>query len=191
VAGCARLAKGNAIGRQSFDLGASNCGHAIWLSDSAGSNQGGVALRRHRDTRLGAKAAELPAFDKQCDPQAATSSVGFLRSRERGVLHEPGLRSFEEIEEHNELIYNSHWRVRNHQFSRAPYDFEKMMADEPLEKYGVRLAEKDFAVDGVPLTRLPENVRRSLGGIMQERHRASNWLIGYDSEDFYEVATDT
>ncbi|MGD0252940.1 MAG: hypothetical protein ABSC01_09620, partial [Verrucomicrobiota bacterium] len=58
-------------------------------------------------------------------------------------------------------------------------------------RFGLKLAEKDIQIAGQPLFKAPENIWRGLGSITQERHRASNWLIGYASEDFYEVTTDT
>jgi hypothetical protein len=53
------------------------------------------------------------------------------------------------------------------------------------------LQDRDLCVGGVPISRAEERAWRTLASITLERHRASNWLIGYASEDFYEVTTDT
>jgi hypothetical protein len=53
------------------------------------------------------------------------------------------------------------------------------------------LKDHDLCVSGVPISGANEADWRALASITPERHRASNWLIGYASDDFYEVATDT
>jgi hypothetical protein len=74
------------------------------------------------------------------------------------------------------------------------YDFESLARKawgEPVLRFGLKLNEKDIQIGGQPLFKAPENIWRTLASIAQERHRASNWLIGYASENFYEVTTDT
>ncbi len=109
-------------------------------------------------------------------------------------MNNPVMLTSERLSEYNEFIYNVHWRVRSHRISMGPYDFESLARKawgEPILRYGLKLAERDIALDGLPLSRVPETAFRGLTSITQERHRASNWLIGYASEDFYEVTTDT
>ncbi len=138
--------------------------------------------------------AELPVFDIQCDPYETAKALGFLLPESETVLAKPSLRSTGELKEYNEFIFNVHWRIRDFSLNRRPYDFESLAKKawgDPVLRHGLKLSEKDIQIEGQPLFKAPENIWRGLGSITQERHRASNWLIGYASEDFYEVTTDT
>jgi hypothetical protein len=137
---------------------------------------------------------ELPGFAEQCDPSGAANSLGFLQPTVSTVLKEPELRSSDDLHEYNEFIYNLHWRVRDFSLNKRSYDFESLARKawgEPVLRHGLLLYERDLCVGGVPISRAEERVWRTLASITQERHRASNWLIGYASEDFYQVTTDT
>lgn len=138
--------------------------------------------------------ADLPDFDKQCDPSGTANSLGFLQPESETVLSKPSLRSSIELNEYNEFIYNVHWRMRHLSRNHGSYDFESLARKawgEPVLRFGLQLIEKDIQIAGQPLSKVPENIWRELSSITQERHRASNWLIGYASENFYEVTTDT
>lgn len=137
---------------------------------------------------------EMLAFEEQCDPSAIANTLGFLQTTSESILASPQLRPSEELHDYNEFIYNVHWRLRDFSLGNRPYDFTSLARKawgEPLIKYGLKLAESDLSVGGAPLSRAAAPQVRSLTSITQERHRASNWLIGYASEDFYEVSTDT
>jgi len=87
-----------------------------------------------------------------------------------------------------------HWRIRDFSLNRRPYDFESLARKawgEPVIRFGLKLCEKDIRIGDDPLFKADEKDWRAVASITQERHRASNWLIGYASEDFYEVTTDT
>lgn len=133
-------------------------------------------------------------MEEQCDPAGAANSLGFLQPTDSTVLSRPELRLAEDLREYNEFIYNLHWRVRDFSLNRRSYDFESLARKawgEPVQRHGLVLQERDLCVGGVPISRTEEPAWRTLASITQERHRASNWLIGYASEDFYEVSTDT
>jgi len=137
---------------------------------------------------------DLPDFDTQCDPSATANALGFLLPESETVLSKPTLRSSDELNEYNEFICNVHWRTRDFSLNHRPYDFESLARKawgEPVLRFGLKLNEKDIQIAGQSLSKAPENIWRGLASITQERHRASNWLIGYASENFYEVTTDT
>lgn len=137
---------------------------------------------------------EMPGFNEQCDPANAANSLGFLQPTASTVLTRPQLRPSEDLKEYNEFIYNLHWRVRDFSLNKRSYDFESLARKawgEPILRHGLVIEERDLCVGGVPISRAAEGDWRTLASITQERHRASNWLIGYASEDFYEVTTDT
>jgi hypothetical protein len=137
---------------------------------------------------------ELPGFEKQCDPADAANSLGFLRSADSTVLSTPHLRPLEDLREYNGFIYNLHWRVRDFSLNGRSYDFESLARKawgDPILRHGLVLQDGDLSVGGVPISRAEEGTWRKLVSITRERHRASNWLIGYASKDFYEITTDT
>ena len=137
---------------------------------------------------------ELPGLEDQCDPERSASSLGFLKPVGATALNGPQLRAPNILQEYNEFIYHVHWRIRDFSLIERPYDFESIARKawgEPILRHGLQINEKDLCVDGVPIFSAPEDKRCTLASITQERHRASNWLIGYGSEDFYEVTTDT
>jgi hypothetical protein len=138
--------------------------------------------------------AELPGFEEQCDPAGSANTLGFLQAIDSTVLRSPQLRPDEDLQEYNEFIYNLHWRVRDFSLNRRSYNFEALARKawgEPVLRHGLVLREGDVCVGGVPISQAQECDWRALASITQERHRASNWLVGYASEDFYEVTTDT
>jgi hypothetical protein len=81
------------------------------------------------------------------------------------------LRSDSEIYAANEEIYNIHWRVRDAWLRKQPAEAGKLPrmpvpeTDPPAESYDA--------------------------GVVQERHHALNWLIGYAGEEWDNVSTDT
>lgn len=138
--------------------------------------------------------AELPRFDEPCDPAESANSLGFLLPKRGTVLNRPKLRKAAIMGEYNEVIYNVHWRVRDFSLYQRSYDFEALARKawgEPVLRHGLVIAEKDLCVNGTSISRADEGDLHRLMSITQERHRASNWMIGYASENFYDVTTDT
>ncbi len=85
-------------------------------------------------------------------------------------------------------------KIRDFSLNKTSYDFEEFGRKawgEPLLWHGLVFRDKDLCIRGVSISRAEEREWRMVQGITQERHRASNWLIGYASEDFYQVTTDT
>lgn len=137
---------------------------------------------------------ELPALDEQCDGAGVVKSLGFLQPRENTVLAAPSLRPTDELLDYNKVIWEVQWRIRDFELHRNTRDFESIARKawgEPVRRHGLRFAGQDICVAGQPLSRAKEEDRRTLQGISQERHRASNWLIGGGSTDFYHVTIDT
>lgn len=138
---------------------------------------------------------DLPDFSEQCDPAGSANSLGFLQPVEATVLNGPELLPPEVLQEYNEFVYNVHWRIRDFSLNGKSYNFESLANKawgQPLLRHGLTLAEdKDISLNGISLSKTSESEWRPFASITRERHQASNWLIGYASEDFYEVTTDT
>ncbi|MBL9203075.1 MAG: DUF4272 domain-containing protein [Opitutaceae bacterium] len=138
--------------------------------------------------------SELPAFDDQCDPHQVALSIGFTTPDGLALLQNPRLRADSELQEFGEFIYNVHWRLRDFSVSGRAYNFRSLATrarGEPILRFGLQLSEDDIATGGQSLSRAEPNARQNLTSITQERHRASSWLLGLGSSDFYEASTDT
>ena len=136
---------------------------------------------------------DLPAHDVSVDPQAVTNAVNFLQPDAAALLRNPSLRPATEIALGAERAFAVHWRLR--QFSLTPehmdfVDFARTAWFGPLNIEGVLLAESDLSVEGVPISSAPVDALRTISSIALERHKAFNWLLGYD-EVYSEVDTST
>lgn len=137
--------------------------------------------------------ASLPVFYAQCEPSEVANAMGFLAGRESTVLKQPRLRPSSEVSVTEETYLTLHWRLRQFSIDSKPIDFAAYVAScnwGPLRLDQVNLCEGDLAIDGVRIDRLPYAVFRQTLSIVQERHRAFNWLIGWDPV-YSQVTTDT
>ena len=140
------------------------------------------------------KRYSLPPYDIECDSAEAAASLGFLENPNNTVLAQPEIRDIKEIHDFNEFIYNLHWRLRDFSIHHKPYNFKSLASKawgKPILKYGLKLKNKDLVIKKKPIYKSSEEKWRTVLSITQERHRASNWTIGYASKEFYEVTTDT
>lgn len=137
--------------------------------------------------------AELPAFDEECMPREVADALGFWQPRAETVLAAPALRAGDEIETLAERLLAVHWRLREYSLNPVPLDFPTFALRAsfgPLDVSGLPFVEGDLAIDGVPLGRVPEERWRACLSIAGERHRAANWLLGFE-ELYSEVTADT
>lgn len=135
----------------------------------------------------------LPAFYSECQPSDVANAMGFLEDRESTVLQRPKLRDSSEVAVWEETYLTLHWRLRQFSIESGPMDFAAYVSSckwGPLRVDQLELCEGDLAVDGVRIDRLDHRVFRRTLSIVQERHQAFNWLIGWDSI-YSQVTTDT
>lgn len=136
---------------------------------------------------------ELPAHDTCVDPQAVTNALGFLQPNALALFSDTSLRSAAEIQLYAQRAFVTHWRLR--QFSLTPAhmdfaDFARTAWFGPFDIEGVALADGDLSIGGAPIAKAPGDALQIASSIALERHRAFNWLIGYD-EVYSEVDTST
>ncbi len=137
--------------------------------------------------------ASLPAFYKECEPSDVANAMGFLGERGTTVLRRPELRDAGEVLVAEETYLTVHWRLRQFSIEPSPMDFAAYVSSckwGPLRLDELELCEGDLAVRGVRIDRLDYAEFRRTLSIVQERHRAFNWLIGWDSA-YSQVTTDT
>ena len=114
---------------------------------------------------------DLPSPQQLCDLQLIQRVLPPLFESVAEFISSARLRSDTQIHVANGEIYQIHWRVRDArlrgqptppgQLSRMPHDDY----DPPVESYD--------------------------SGVVQERHHALNWLIGYCGQDWDDITTDT
>ncbi|MDB6004576.1 MAG: hypothetical protein JWR15_1563 [Prosthecobacter sp.] len=115
--------------------------------------------------------AELPSPQQLCDLQLIQSVFPPLFKPATEFISSARLRADSEIHAANEEIYQIHWRVRDAQFRDQPTP-PGMLARMP-----------------VPDHEPPVESYNSV--VVQERHYALNWLIGYCGQDWDNISTDT
>lgn len=135
----------------------------------------------------------LPEFWRQCDPSAVANALGFLHPPEATVAAAASLRPSEEIEHWTDAYLTLHWRLREFRQRPVAIDFEKFVAEckwGPLTLAELPTVNRDLSIDGVAIAEWPQDQFRCVLSIVQERHQALNWLLGYE-EIYSEVTTDT
>jgi hypothetical protein len=137
--------------------------------------------------------APLPAYYTQCEPSNVAHAMGFLRERSDTPLRQPQLRDSNEIVRWEETYLTLHWRLRQFISEPDPIDFAGYVSSckwGPLRLDELELCEGDLAINGVRIDRLDEATCRTTLSIVQERHRAFNWLVGFESV-YSQVTTDS
>jgi hypothetical protein len=136
---------------------------------------------------------DLPPYDVAVDPKAVTDELEFLQTSAASLAKTLALRSAEELSFGAERAFALHWRLRNFGLNGQAMNFEDFARTAwfgPLRIDGVALANNDLSIKGVPIVDTPSDQIQLATGIAMERHRAFNWLLGYD-EIYSEVDTST
>ena len=137
--------------------------------------------------------AELPPVHIQCDPADTANAMGFLDDRENTPMHGPILRNEDEIGEWADTYMTLHWRLRLISSNPGPLDFVSCVAAAtwyPHRLDHLDLVDNDVSIDGVRIDKLDYSKYRQTLSIVQERHQAFNWLLGFE-QLYSQVTTDT
>lgn len=120
---------------------------------------------------------DLPPYDEQVEVQKLFSAIDDL---EGGVII-PRLRPLPEIEALSAQMLAVHWRLRQFSLDQKPMDFAEYATRAwfgPLELTLARLKDNDLEINGVTLSKSPEDNWKIASGIMEERRMAVHWLLG-------------
>jgi hypothetical protein len=124
---------------------------------------------------------DLPPYDQEAEASEAGNGLGFLEPRDKTVLAQPSLRPRSEIVQLKESLFSIHWRIREYLLRPASLDFAEF-ADTawfgPLSLERVRLIDGDLALGEAPIFNYTPEEIQIYHSIVQERHRAANWLSG-------------
>lgn len=114
---------------------------------------------------------DLPSPEQICDVPLMQSVMPPLLGSVSTFISSAKLRSESEIQDANEKIYQIHWRVRDAWLQNVPQR-EGQLPRMPT----------------APREPAPEVYNT---GVVEERHYALNWLIGYCGQDWDDITTDT
>jgi Domain of unknown function (DUF4272) len=137
--------------------------------------------------------AEPPTLFQQCDAIDVAHRMGFLGDRRKTPLECARLRDSAEIEQWADTYLTLHWRLRQFSSAPEPIDFVMYVSDctwGPLRLDGLEIIDRDLAIEGERIDKLAEQRFRESLSITQERHRAFNWLLGFEPL-YSRVTTDT
>jgi hypothetical protein len=136
---------------------------------------------------------ELPPYDQEADGPSIGRELGFLETNARKILDNPELRPMTDIEYMADLMLTVHWRLRDFTLDPKSMDFVEFAnrcqwAVMPVSD--LVLMNNDLVLRGKPLIEAPKDIFYECLSIAQERHTATNWLLG--TEPMYsEVTSDT
>lgn len=94
------------------------------------------------------------------------------------------LRSRTEMEKLDAQLLAIHWRVRQFYLKREAIDFAAFAPTAwfgPLDLTRARLTNNDLDIHGKAISECDEESWRRVSGIMEERRKALNWLLGGSS----------
>jgi len=134
---------------------------------------------------------ELPRYDEPCDSFGVALQLGFLRERSATALERPLLRPREEIERRANTYLTVHWRLRQHSIHPRLMELVNQVSGCTWGSLAeVDLIDGDLDVGGKRIDRIGEDLLHRTMSIARERHKAFNWLLGFEPV-YSKVATHT
>jgi hypothetical protein len=118
---------------------------------------------------------------------------GFLAEDALDAVVEAELLPAEEIQSLQASMLTAHWRLRQFGLQPEHIDFAEFVKTAwwgPLSLEGLRLVDGDLAIGDVAISRATDEDLSRCASIVLERHRALNWLAGWDKL-YSEVDTST
>ncbi len=136
---------------------------------------------------------DLPAHDTCQDPQVVSAEFDFLHSEASELFESLELKSGAEIQKGADQAFALHWRLRQFSLKHEAMNLAEFAPTAwfgPLNIDGVPLVDGDLAIAGKAISQTPAEQVQMATSITMERHRAFNWLLGYDPV-YSEVDTST
>jgi hypothetical protein len=137
-------------------------------------------------------APALPRYDEQVDVDALLQAVAFLDGeRCLAAVHQPVLRSAEELARLEAQMLAYHWRMVDFRVRPEGTRFDDVtIFGGPFDLSWADLREGDLALHGRPIAAADREVVKLCSSISLERFRAATWLQGHASV-YSETRTDT
>jgi hypothetical protein len=127
------------------------------------------------------KGFNLLRHDRAVDPYEITDSVGLLNHGYVHQLVKRDLRPFEEIEALDGVMGATHARLRALENERSFVDISSSFDPAKLSMLGIDAPiadDGDVAIDARPALLASDERRRACQALVEERHRATRWLVG-------------
>jgi len=127
---------------------------------------------------------KLPPYDEPAHVGDVREVVRFLDPEAKQLLEKAELRDAAEIDSFADQMFAIHWRLNYfHAIDRQTIDFVKIAKNSrfgELNLGAARLIDGDLAIREQGIACAHDDERHICNAIVSERHRASNWLCGYD-----------
>lgn len=126
----------------------------------------------------------LSDYDQPVHVGELQEVVRFLDFSAAEIITSAKLRPVEELDTFGDQMFALHWRLNYfYMVDRNRLDFVKVAKNSRFGELNIeaaRIIDGDLAVREVSITAAHDDERHICNGIVTERHRAANWLAGYD-----------
>lgn len=127
---------------------------------------------------------KLPPYDEPAHVGDVRETVLFLDPKAKRLVDKAQLRDAAQIEAFADQMFAIHWRLNYfHAIDRQAIDFVKIAKNSrfgELNLEGARLLDGDLMIREQGIACAHDDERHICNAIVSERHRAANWLCGYD-----------
>jgi hypothetical protein len=123
---------------------------------------------------------ELPSCDSLSDVDTPLKLVGIWKLAIEAPVGGAQLRPVTDLEKQQEIQLTIHWRLREQRLRPKHMnlpEFVQKASFGPLCADGVPLVDGDLALGGQPLNEADDALLGVASSIVNERHRAANWLM--------------
>jgi len=126
---------------------------------------------------------ELPRHDLSVEPTEVTAALEFMQPAATELAGKVTSRSWDDIRTRAKTALTVHWRIQKFLDEPVAADLVHLSKTSWYGQFsleGVALAKSDLAIGGVPISRASAEAVHAAASIALERHRAFNWLMGYE-----------
>lgn len=135
---------------------------------------------------------QLPKYDELVNTDHLLEHLSFLDSDAcRRNLDEASLRTAEELGSYNNQIFALNWRMVDFRVRPQATDYANVViAGGLFDLSWATLKNGDLSLQGKPIAEADSELIKTMNSLAVERHKASNWLLGYDRL-YSRISTDT
>jgi hypothetical protein len=128
------------------------------------------------------KVANLPSYDALVNVDELLTSLSFLDIPAcKRNLRSESLRSAEELDEYQDQILAYDWRMVDFRVNQRKIDYASVnIGSKRFDLSWAVLKEGDLSLQDVKITEANPDLVAAMGSLSMERHKASNWLQGFD-----------
>lgn len=138
------------------------------------------------------KLAELPPYDELVDADSLMHGLYFLDvAGSKKILADAALRSNDDLEAYENEIFALDWRMVDYRVRPEACDYANVnIGYGKFDLSWADLVDGDLGLQGVAIMDADPNLVQVVSSASMERHKASNWLRGFETL-YSQVGTDT